>query len=139
MKYMSSTLAFLLFHAEISGLLAQQLSSAWASCVELLALPRYPTLALGARVEGKAQVKITFADDGTKVINVTGVPSLLANGVRAYLAASQFKPCRAKTLSLQFDFVIEGKPRPNPATTTFVINEGHFLIKSPPSAVEELR
>ena len=110
---------------------SRQLSQ-WESCVEALALPDYPPLAVAARISGNAQVEVVLDTGRAQRVEVSGVPNLLSNEVRRSLALSGFKPCGRETLRFRFDFVVEDTPSPHPATTRFAIDLGHCVIRATP-------
>lgn len=108
----------------------------WARCFARLEIPAYPPIARQAGVQGLANVAITIRNSRLSGIAVTGHASnLLTEAVRRALQRSKVaSECETATLSVDFDFRIEGK-------ATSVHSDGvvvfmpprRFVISVPPS------
>lgn len=90
---------------------AQQDRSAPESvrCIESLEIPKYPSLARSARLDGTVQVHAVIAHRSATQITVDGAHRILQEAVETSMSNSEFSSsCDKKGIDLVFIFKIEG-------------------------------
>ena len=101
------------------------------SCIEQIQIPRYPRLALFARVTGDVETRIRLSPQAAiEKIASSGHP-LLVSGVETTMRAAKFRAeCAGKTITLIFEFKFSGIESFEPRETVFLNYPNRFVIVS---------
>jgi hypothetical protein len=101
-------------------------TGAW-SCVNELVLPKYPSLARQARIEGTVRVFVEIGAKGDHKASIEpGSHKLLRQAVEKSLKDAEFnQDCASRNVTLDFVFTIDAARKPRTA------DDGELAIKAP--------
>lgn len=101
-------------------------------CIVRLAIPAYPDLAVSAKLTGTVRAELQLDPGGVRDTQISGAANLLKDAVGRAIQDSAFHVDGVRTLSLQFDFVIRGKPIKGSHWTAYALGAHHYEIVSRP-------
>jgi hypothetical protein len=95
-------------------------------CIEELAIPKYPTLARQARLQGVVEVRVEHKDPVVPATTIVSNITLLRNAVAAAIATSRFRrSCVDTEFTIIFSFEID------PAAPPRATDDGTVIIRWP--------
>lgn len=83
------------------------------TCIEELTIPKYPAIALAARVQGEVITAVSINSEGKGTVTVEG-PAMLKAAVKQQLDAARFdRYCSGRVVKLIFQFQLNGVAEDN--------------------------